>query len=549
MKSIITTFCLLVLSIVIISTITYGQLPSDPFVAYTGNPVIPRTAGQWDSRAVWWPAVTFVNDTFYIVYNGTTNIPNAPVKIGLATSTNGYNFVKSSLNPILAADGSGFDAHSVDGGLLSYNNSTWYLYYAGRSLPPYQAGNIIGRASSTVSPHGPWIRSDDTLLAVGSPGEWDSEFINPQSIIQNGSEFIIYYWAGITWPTTFPQIGRATSTDGGLTWEKYNDPNTNTPPYLESDPILKPDKPYDNSGIIGCTIFKLDTMWEMYYTGVSGGTHKICYAKSTDGIIWEKDSLNNPIFTVSQDPVALNWLERPVVVKTDSLFFMYYDYGIDIASLGIGLTTAIVPCININPIEIIFGDIEIGSSDTLTFTITNTGYADLELSNITSNEPAFTVNITSDTISPGSDLEIEVTFTPTNTISYSGVIEITHNAVGSPDSVNVIGDGVTGISDELLNTIPDDFVVFQNYPNPFNPKTSIIFGLPKASEVKLTLFNSLGEEVANLFKGYKTAGYYQVEFDATKLSSGVYFYQLKAADPSTSSGQGFVETKKMVLMK
>ena len=550
MKRINTTFCLAVLFSLILPAIAYGQLPSDPFVAYSNNPVIPRTVGQWDSRAVWWPGVTFVNDTFYIVYNGTNDFSNTPIAIGLATSTDGYNFNKSNANPIFSHDFSGFDAYAVESGLLFYQNSNWYLYYSGRSLPPNQPGNVIGRAVSNVSPHGPWIRSDDTLLAVGSPEEWDSEVIGPQTILEVGPEFVMYYWAVDIWPTGAPQIGRATSTDGGLTWIKYNDPNTNTPPYLESDPVLKPDELYDIGGIWGCTVFKLNTLWEMYYTGSSSGTHKICYATSMDGIIWEK-SLYNPIFTVSQDPIAVDWLEKPGVVKTDSLFFMYYDYGPYLPSLGIGLATANVPSLNINPIEIIFGDVEIDSSETITFTITNTGYADLEVTNITSNEPAFTVNITSDTISPGSDLEVEVTFTPTNMTSYSGVIEITHNAVGSPDSVSVIGDGVTGIEDELLKTIPDDFVVYQNYPNPFNPKTSIIFGLPEASEVKLILFNSLGEEVANLFEGYKNAGYHQVEFsteggsasggDAYNLTSGVYFYRLQAGD--------FIKTKKMVLIK
>ena len=99
---------------------------------------------------------------------------------------------------------------------------------------------------------------------------------------------------------------------------------------------------------------------------------------------------------------------------------------------------------------------------------------------------------------------------------------------------------LVSLENDLL-MIPDYFSLLQNYPNPFNPRTSIIFDLPEASEVKLTLFNSLGEEVANLFEGYNNAGYHRVEFDAVELPSGVYFYQLKAGR--------YVETKKMVLMK
>ena len=93
----------------------------------------------------------------------------------------------------------------------------------------------------------------------------------------------------------------------------------------------------------------------------------------------------------------------------------------------------------------------------------------------------------------------------------------------------------------IIKYNPTEFIVYQNYPNPFNPSTSIIFGLPEESKVKLTLFNSLGEEVAILFEGYKNAGYHQMEFEASRLPSGVYFYRLQTGE--------FVETKKMILLK
>jgi len=523
----------------------YAQLPFKPFAAYTtGNPVVPSTPGTWDEYAVWWPNVIFVNDTFYMTYVGTNDFSNTPVAIGLAISSDGFNYTKSNSNPILSADGSGFDAYNIGDGVLFFSNPTWYLYYTGRSSAPNMLGDIIGRATSNISPHGPWTRSDTTLLAVGSIGEWDSGFIGVETIVENGSELIIYYFAGASWLNN-PQIGMATSSDGGLTWEKYNDPATTTPPYVESDPVLKGDKPYDMQGIYGCTVLKRDFLWEMFYAGRNETTTSICYATSWDGVNWikDRDSLNNPIFTPSQDPIATNRIEKPSVVIVDSLYFMYYDYNV--TPDGIGLATAknlIVPGIDINPVELNFGGVGINSDSTMTFTITNTGSTDLEISSITSNEPAFTVNFTSPIVPPGDNQDVEVTFTPTDTGSYSGTIEITHNAVGSPDSISVMGNGIpTGIEDELFNSIPSEFVIYQNYPNPFNPMTSIIFGLPEASEVKLTLFNSLGEEVTNLFQGYKNAGYHRVEFNVTNLSSGIYFYRLQAGD--------FVETKKMVLMK
>jgi hypothetical protein len=89
----------------------------------------------------------------------------------------------------------------------------------------------------------------------------------------------------------------------------------------------------------------------------------------------------------------------------------------------------------------------------------------------------------------------------------------------------------------------------QNYPNPFNPSTVISFQIPMASHVSLKIFDLLGREVAALVNEEKRAGSYEVTFDGKNLSSGVYFYRLQAGDPSTGSGQRFVQTKKLSLLR
>jgi hypothetical protein len=81
----------------------------------------------------------------------------------------------------------------------------------------------------------------------------------------------------------------------------------------------------------------------------------------------------------------------------------------------------------------------------------------------------------------------------------------------------------------------------QNYPNPFNPSTIISYQLPKDGVITLKVFDILGREVITLVKDYKTQGTYAVSFDASKLASGVYFYQLRAGN--------FISTKKMLLLK
>jgi hypothetical protein len=100
--------------------------------------------------------------------------------------------------------------------------------------------------------------------------------------------------------------------------------------------------------------------------------------------------------------------------------------------------------------------------------------------------------------------------------------------------------GTTGVR-ETVELAPRTFALAQNYPNPFNPSTTIEFALPQASQVTLKMFNALGEEVATLVNGKRLAGKHQVVWNAEGLPSGLYFYRLE--------GEGFVETKRLLLMK
>ena len=99
---------------------------------------------------------------------------------------------------------------------------------------------------------------------------------------------------------------------------------------------------------------------------------------------------------------------------------------------------------------------------------------------------------------------------------------------------------VTHVESEF-NNIPSDYVLKQNYPNPFNPSTQISFGLPQRSSVVLKVFNTLGQEVAELVNESLEAGTHSFNFDASKLTSGIYIYSLK-----TDAG---VISKKMTLVK
>jgi len=88
---------------------------------------------------------------------------------------------------------------------------------------------------------------------------------------------------------------------------------------------------------------------------------------------------------------------------------------------------------------------------------------------------------------------------------------------------------------------PVTFELAQNYPNPFNPSTIINYSIPEAGNIRLSVYNLVGEEVAVLVNGFSQAGSFEVTFDASNLSTGVYLYKLQSANS--------VQTKKMMLLK
>jgi hypothetical protein len=100
---------------------------------------------------------------------------------------------------------------------------------------------------------------------------------------------------------------------------------------------------------------------------------------------------------------------------------------------------------------------------------------------------------------------------------------------------------VTSVSGNAVNQLPRNYSLSQNYPNPFNPTTNISYQLPASSFTTLKVYDLLGREIATLVNEQKSAGTHTATFNAAALSSGMYFYQIKAGS--------FTETKKLVILK
>ncbi|MBI4811213.1 MAG: T9SS type A sorting domain-containing protein [Ignavibacteriales bacterium] len=229
------------------------------------------------------------------------------------------------------------------------------------------------------------------------------------------------------------------------------------------------------------------------------------------GMAWSGDSLglDNPAFPITGHPISLCGYYKFIPQNNDTMdiHIVLYKNGIDIA---MGNFISFAPASDWTPFNIPISDYTDADSARIMMIA---AYIDKEHSGVQGNSVLYVDNLSFDTL-----------------------ITTMHLA-----------------SSEL----PSKFYLAQNYPNPFNPVTIIRYSLPNdvgrngipTYMVTLTVYNLLGQEVAILVNEKREAGRYEVGFDASSLSSGVYFYRVVAGDPSTISGQSFISTKKFVLLK
>lgn len=143
-----------------------------------------------------------------------------------------------------------------------------------------------------------------------------------------------------------------------------------------------------------------------------------------------------------------------------------------------------------------------------------------------------------------SSTEYDAIYTYVINLDYSNnTIGLWGNGKEAAFSVRCLkGEDVTAVSENLnRNELTSEYSIAQNYPNPFNPTTKISFRLPEKTITRLVVYDILGKEVSTLINQELEAGYHEVGFDGSKLTSGIYFYEIQAGQYSN--------TKKMILIK
>jgi hypothetical protein len=131
---------------------------------------------------------------------------------------------------------------------------------------------------------------------------------------------------------------------------------------------------------------------------------------------------------------------------------------------------------------------------------------------------------------------------PSSSYVLTGYVTNGYDTTATSNSIFFPTASIVTEVEEASTRVPMSYALYQNYPNPFNPQTTISYSLPQVSTVTIKVYDLMGREVATLMQNEKKGqGNYEISFDASNLSSGVYFYKLQT--------ERFIETKQMVLVK
>ncbi len=410
------------------------------------------------------------------------------------SATSQFTWQKCPENPVLRYWTGGVDDPSgykwvMDPTPLVDEDGVFHMWFTSEAYG-YGTSFCVSEAISTDMVH--WYAYfKNPVLGPGVQGSFDERGVRVMTVIRDSLGYKMYY-QGIT-PSDNQAIGLATSADR-IVWTRY-----------PGNPVLNVGSlgSWDERMISTASVYVDGSGYSMWYTGRGVREGSIGLATSPDGIHWTKHSENPLLVPGPPGSWEQNSAEGAKVIKVDSVFHMFYD-GHDpvLSAFQIGYAT---------------------SRDGVHWT----KY---------SGNPVLTRGSASEW--DGQSLGLQGVLFRDNKFHlwYNGLrVNSTYWQIGYATSdLEPLAAPSQGIR-------PAEFHLSQNYPNPFNPSTTIGYGVPRRSAVLLTVFNVLGQDVATLVEGQQEAGYYNVKFDASGLSSGVYFYRLTAGD--------YVAVKKFLLLR
>ncbi len=291
---------------------------------YKGNPVLVPTESWEAAYGVIGPRVLKIGGLYKVWYNGL----DFRRQIGLATSTDGIHWTKSSANPVLSNGQPGdFDSEHVHYGPVLFHDEQYWFWYSGHNGQHWQIGLAISEDGIHWTKH-----PDNPVLAVGSNGEWDAYGVISPAVIFDGHSFKMWYNGNGS--ELVLAAGYAESSDG-VHWTKY-----------PHNPILTPRPNTWESDAVGMgPVLFFDGKYHAWYGGRQGEVRSsIGYATSADGIAWERFASNPVIEPGEHDDWDSTTLGGFWVLRENDVFKMWYSgRRDDIWKIGYAVSAPMTP--------------------------------------------------------------------------------------------------------------------------------------------------------------------------------------------------------------
>lgn len=297
---------------------------------------------------------------------------------------------------------------------------------------------------------------------------------------------------------------------------------------------------------IGCTSWQTSIAINSDGDIFAGTANIGMYRTSDNGNNWIQ--INQGLFNTHINSLIINSNQEIFAGTMFGGVFRSTDNGENWIQMNQGLTSNYITSFAINST----GDIFAGASGQDVFRSTNNGENWVEINQgLTHTEGYYihslAINSYGDIFAGTADGVFQSTDNGDNWVQFNqGLINLGVLSLGINSDNKIFAGTPEGIfrstNDSTFTKNISSFDLYQNYPNPFNPATRISWQSPVGSWQTLKIYDVLGNEVATLVAEYKEVGRYEINFDASGLSSGIYLYRIQA-------GQGYAETKKMTLLK
>lgn len=317
----------LVLGLILLGSTSFTQAQDDssPELVIDIDNAAVWHGEDWDNQYTDSGAVLYYDGQFHMFRNGFIGWP-ASVQIAYTTSADGIVWEKQGDEPVLYTDDVEYAGiAALASSALVEDDGTWVLYFYTWPRPGDSDGiGGIGRATAPA-PEGPWTPDEDLVLYPGDATEWDNNQLISPSVLKIDDNYVMYYHSPSLDGTV--HIGMATSEDG-ITWTKYNNPDTTDAPFANSDPVFSPNvenaEAWDTEHVNQPRVVQTEDGLVMLYRSWTGAqqNQSIGFATSEDGVHWTRMN-EEPVYSSQDTRRRSIWFTG--LAYADDTYYVYLE--------------------------------------------------------------------------------------------------------------------------------------------------------------------------------------------------------------------------------